>query len=138
MPCKYLSSNPAVRQFRRRPERSGVTHEVGDDLVDGLAAFGRDPLEARCVLPLNADDNRHLPARARLDRLYVAWINGGQLIVEVAGLGVWGCPGICCHVNLREAYARGQSPPSLMGCSNRSFERDLYQHRRAVADRVFT
>jgi len=70
-----VPSEPSVAR------RSGVTHEVSDDLIDGLAAFGRDPLEALCVLTLDADDDRYLPAGPGLDRLHVARINRGQLVV---------------------------------------------------------
>ena len=101
-----------MRQSRRKPVTSGVAHEIGDDLIHGLASFGGDSFEAPRGLSFDAHDDRYLPAGPCFDRLHVARVDRCQRIIEVAGPGIWVCPGMCGHISLREAYARGQLPPS--------------------------
>lgn len=60
--------------------RSGVTDQIGDDLVDAFAPLRCDLLEPLGILALDADDERHATARAGLNDLNIAWVDGGQLI----------------------------------------------------------
>jgi hypothetical protein len=72
----------------------GIAEQIGDHI---LAATLGEPLESPGVFPFDADqDDQPRPAVAGVV-LDVARMERGQIAVEVAGLGIWVCPGIYAH-----------------------------------------
>jgi len=102
---------------RRRAGGLGASKQVCDHFGGRLVAMCCELLQRLGVLALNAEDDRELRVGVADVGLDVAWVDLGEVRVEVAGLGIRLCPGVagCAHL-LGSLRLRGEEPePATIG-----------------------
>ena len=86
-------------QRSKVPALVGAAQELGHDLARLLAALAGDPLQALCVVTLDADQDRQLGIRIAFVHFDLTRAGAVKLGVKVAGLRIGVGPRILLHLN---------------------------------------